>query len=383
MTSATNTFIDGAAILGTLEALGARDVEHTSTWALQCSVEVTTLLLVVPSVCLSPIPELHQPPSGPYGKVLTLLAELVGQQRATPALESRALRTTQQWGARNADRLAMVLRDLRGDDSYQEWLSWLSRHQWEDHVRRHGGLYENAFIRPLSTALNVPVADLRAIRSDCGVDLKRSQEPRRIWDERDRIVRDAFTLSTLLRGRHYETLATKLSTHVIHHPIRRSILSPIPRVRDVRVALPNTAWFLSIIVVASAFNTRKRDRAAQWVSAIQAARTQIAQGLVDVRAKSTDDVALEVAARSAQGLGLQTHSAWVDRVLNASVSAGLGGIASLVVSSYEAAGIGFASDLVLETTSAVDRVTRRLSSRERRLEKIARLGAGRLTPEWK
>jgi hypothetical protein len=377
----TRTFLDGAAILGTLEAFDSRNAERASTWALRSSLETTALLLTVPHVCLSPIPELHAAPSGPYGKTLSLLAEFVDQQRAPLPIQKRALRTTQRWALRNSPRLAAVLGELRGDESHRAWLAWLERNQWHDHVHRHGGLFEEAFLRPISTVLDVRVDELRAIRSDHAVDLARV-ETRPPLSERDEIVRQAFTLSTLLRGRYYESLSRVLENHVLHHPLRYPVLTRIPPQRNTELRLSNTAWFLSTIVVSSAFHSRRRARPAEWVSGIRSARTQIAQGLVDIREKDSDEMALTLAARSAARLGLQTHPAWVDHVLNAAASTGLGGISSLVVSGLDAVAIGFGTSLVLESTSAIGRVTRRVSSRERRLEEIARLGAGRITPQW-
>jgi hypothetical protein len=379
----TSTYLDGAAILGVLEALDARTIDRAPPWALRCAVEVTVLLVVAPHVSLSPIPEIQNAAIGPYGHALGLLAELLDQGRRDPASASGALRTTQQWAARNPSRLSAVLREVTSDSSYESWLDWLARHQWEDHARRHGGLFEEAFIRPISRALSAPVDELIAIRCDAARDIKRARASSTLRDERDELVRNAFTLSTLLRGRYYETLAPRMGTHVMHHPIRYPLLSRIPPSRRTELELSNTAWFLAVMIVAAAFNVRRRTRADEWVSGIRSTRTQLAQGLLDVRQKESDEVALRVAARCASRVGLTTHPAWVDRVLSASISAGLGGITSVTLSSFEAIGVGVATNAVLESSRAVQRLTARMSSREARLEEIGRIAAGRVNPQWR
>jgi len=60
----TRSFVDGAAMLGAIEALSAGKPQRATNWAIRSAVEVTTSLLLVPSVTLSPIPESHNSPVG-------------------------------------------------------------------------------------------------------------------------------------------------------------------------------------------------------------------------------------------------------------------------------------------------------------------------------
>jgi hypothetical protein len=379
----TSTFLDGAAILGTLEALDSRGVDQASSWGLQCAVETTTMLLLAPKTHLSPIPELYNAPVGPYGRALALLSEWVDQHPVEIAHRSQALQATQRWGRRNTTRLGEILMSLHEDASYHRWIEWLRRNQWEDHVKRHGGLFEKAFIGPISRVLNVSSKDLLQIWADSAVDLRSARTSRHAQDERLDIVQDAFTLSTLLRGRYYESLAVNACRHVVHHPLRYPILRHLPADRQTRIPLSNTASYLAVIILAASFNARRSERPAQWVGGLHASRAAIYSGELDASPKDSDEIAVRIAAREASRIGLQTHPQWVDHLLNASVSAGIGGIAALLLSSFEAVGASFAADIALEASGMIGRATHRVSARESRLETIARLGAGRITSQWR
>jgi hypothetical protein len=379
----TVTLLDGAAILGTLEAFDSRNMESVSVWALKSAIETTTALLLVPKLHLSPIPEIRNAPTGPYGDALARLSEWVDQSPFVTEHRAAALTTTRRWAGRNTARLAQILGQLREDPSYVEWFGWLRRNQWEDHVRRHGGLFELAFLAPIGRALGVSTTDLQKIWETPAVDLRSALGVESRSQERCTIVEGAFTLSTLLRGRYYESLARKSFYHVLHHPIRAPVLAPLSPKRVTDVPLPNTASYLAIVVVAAAFNTRRQTRAANWVAAMRSARASLSSGELDVSPKASDEIALRVAAREASRLDLATHPRWVDYALNAAMSAGTGVIASLALSSFETVGTSFATALALEATGAVERATHIVSSRHSRLEAIARLGAGRITPHWR
>jgi hypothetical protein len=144
----------------------------------------------------------------------------------------------------------------------------------------------------------------------------------------------------------------------------------------------NTAWFLSVILVAAAFSERRKNRPHAWTAGIQVVRRGVASGLVDVTEKPTDEVAMRVAAQTAARLNIRFHPQWLDNLLNAAISTGVGGLASIGVTGFEAVAIGFASELLLEGASPTEHVVNRVMKRELRLRNLARLGAGRLSSDW-
>jgi hypothetical protein len=377
-----DSLVDGAAILGCLEALDCRSPETTPVWAYRSIVEVTTVLLLVPRIVLSPIPELHAAAIGPYGRILTELSSFLDQTPVPEATRRVSMRSTQRWGRENPDKLRASLDGYREDASYQHWIDWLARNQWPDHARRHGGLFEQAFVTPISRVLAISNAHLEEIRESSVSTAQLARLVSRPDEEKSRIVRDAFTISTLLRGRYYEYLSRKSDRHVLHHVIRTPILDSLPASRRVSAPITNTAWFLSVILVASAFSSQTRARHHAWSSAVRLAREGINAGLIDATEKTSDEVAITVAARAASQLDIRFHPRWVDSVLNAALSAGVGGLASIGITSFDSIVFGFATDILLEGTSPVERLTRKVSGRSVKLESLARLGAGRITPDW-
>lgn len=379
----TASYLDGAAILGALEALDSRRPGHANQWAFRCVVEVTTALLVVPEIALSPIPELHRGATGPYGDVLAEFAEVVEQVSADPEQRKQALGNTRRWAIQNEDRLRGALGDLHESPCYREWLEWLMRKQWPDHIQRHGGLFEQTFRAPIAAALGMSVPDLdragqHAVTSDGMAEVIARPD-----SEVGQIVCDAFALSTLLRGRYYEGLCKKTGTHILHHPIREPILMRLPQRGTVALPYSNTAHYLSSIIVACAYNESERHRPKAWASSVKVARARIRSGELDVADKPTDAVALTVAARGAKRIGLRTHPAWIDHLINALVSVGVGALTEFQLDGFGSVGAGSATGLLLERTQAIARINRTATNREGRLERIGRLGAGRISATWR
>ena len=377
-----DSFIDGAAILGTTEALSAKRPDHASIWAFHSAVEVTAMLIVAPRVRLSPIPELHSAAIGPYGAVLSELGDLVAHVPADDSIRQSALTATKQWARTNTATLSAVLKGLKQDDNYTTWIEWLAENQWSDHARRHGGLFEKSFVPLLSRVLDVEPDELVSLRAAVG-----ERELHNLIvgtdDRRSQLVRDAFTVSTLLRGRYYESVTKKLDSNILHHPIRYRILPTLPSAQRTRFQLPNTAWFLSILLISAAFNARRSQRAAEWAKMARETRAAVASGSIDVGMKITDEVALKVAVRSARDLGWRAHPAWVDLTLGTVVSTGLGGLSSFYLDPYSTVAVAAATEVVLKTTNAISGLSSRVSRRETRLEYLGRTAAGRLSADWR
>jgi len=378
----TRSFVDGAAILGAIEALSAGKPQRATNWAVRSAVEVTTSLLLVPSVTLSPIPESHNSPVGPYGAVLGELAGLVVQRAPDVEVSRATLRTTRRWAMSHPADLNSYLDDLRADESYHRWLEWLMHNQWLDHIGRHGALFEEAFLIPISRALEIPSENLRAIRIDTATESAVRRIGARPDEELSRIVREAFTLSTLLRGRYYDRLSKAADQHVLHHPIRYRALPRLPAGRTVDLSLSNTAWFMSAILIACAFNERGSGRGAAWARSIKRARDGIASGELDVAHKETDEVAIRVAARNVARLGLRTHQPWIDQVTSAAVAVGLGVLTSFFLTGWEAVGVGATAQLAMESTRLTTRAAARVSGDEHRLQRLGRMQAGRIGARW-
>lgn len=378
----TDTHIDGAVLLGALEALDCRSAEAASVWAYRSLVEVTSVLTLVPGVTLSPIPELHAAASGPYGRILADLASLVDQRPAPERDRQISLKSTQRWARDRPDRLKLCLAAVKSDESYDRWIDWISRNQWPDHVQRHGGLFEKAFAPQIAEVLDISKGDLQRVRSSSLTAAELARLVAKANEEKSQLVRDAFTVSTLLRGRYYDQLSRRTQRHVLHHSLRTPVLKSLPSSRMRSAAVTNTAWFLSIILVAAAFSERGKNRPHAWAAGIQVARKGVASGVIDVAEKPTDEVAMRVAARTASLLNVRFHPQWLDNLLNAAVSTGIGGLASIGVTGFEAVAIGFASELLLEGASPTEHVVSRLMKREVRLKSLARLGAGRLSSDW-
>ena len=375
----TSSFLDGAAILGALEALNSRNPTRASPWALQSAIEVTTALLLLPEIQLSPIPELHNTATGPYGVALAELSSLVDQTPADDVTRRQALLTTQKWARENRARLREALDGLHVNPSYEAWITWITRNQWPDHVRRHGGLYELTFASPIAAVLGVTRQELEKLRDSTTTQVDLQRLTSRMDSDDARLLSDAFTLSTLLRGRYYETLSRKTGTHVLHHPIREPVLMRLPSDRRTALPLSNTAWYMSTMLFSCAYHERPRDRAQSWASSVRAARLRIQSGEIDVGDKGNDEIALTVASRGARRLDLRTHPAWIDRTLDALTAVGVGTLVQFELTGFVSVGAGAAAELFLERTGILHRATKKVSNTEGRLERIGRLRAGRIS----
>jgi len=378
----TTMFLNGAAILGALEAFASRRPERASAWALRSATEVTAALLVVPSVTLSPIPESYNRPVGPYGAALSELSGLVAQRAPDAGIARTALRGARRWATGHPDVLRRDLMALHCDASYQRWLDWLIRNQWRDHIGRHGGLFEQVFVEPIARVLDVPSGELHAARRSTASEAAVRRMVARPDEELSELVKDAFTLSTLLRGRYYDNLSRKVGQSILHHPVRYRALPRLPASRTVDLTLPNTAWFMATIVIGCAFNARDSRRGAEWVRAVRRARDGVGSGELDVAPKDTDEVALRVAARNASRLGLRTHHSWVDQVASATVAVGLGVFASFYLTGSEAVAVGAAAQVAMEGTRVTARAAARVSGGERHLQRIGMMQAGRIGTRW-
>ncbi len=378
-------WIDGASMDEVMRALRSDQTSACDPWAWCTAVEVTCALISTHSLGLASAPSKEGPASGTYEQLLRALSGSI--VRVTPSVEDQrwALRSTKQWANRRYPMIRTVLEKIKAEEiSFPNWMDNAIRCAWMEHSARMGGLFDREFITQISSVMGVCVAELEEI-CQLSSDMKQlhwyvSSQPE---NDAFRIMRDAFLVSTLIRGRYHDSLANRSIHQIVHHRLRDSVLPRLESRPGKAFEVSNVEWYLSSIAISGALAERTLEcRIACWAENTLKLR-QLAQAqMIDLSPKEYDGVALASAVDSAAKADVRVHPKHVERWLEMAVSMGVGVLTDLVLKGWVGFGAGVGAAALSQHAQPAKRICRSIYRGPNRLGDLARSGPGRIERHW-
>ncbi len=381
--------LENTCLYEVLETLDMQVPEACHIWAWTGAVEATCVLIESAHLKLAPSPAQDGPASGRFGLLVAGLADILDTVVVTDKDIASARTTTRRWARENPKRIALAYDDLLHETpAFIPWLDWFKRNVWTEHARRLGGLFDPYFIPQVATILDVGEQDLRDLwlLSTDVTKLERLVRDRSATEAVDVLTR-GYVVSALIRGRYHDNVARRANLQIMHHPLRNGVLRPLAGHACQEVQVSNTLAYLSNVLLASAFSQRHAQRMEVWLENLRLVRRASLAGALDLRAKTTDDVALALAVDAARKLDITVHRRALDRTLDAAAGLGVGGLTSFVVQGWEAfaAALG-AAGLSTGVSKMIGDPSRRaisvVTKRRRRLRELAKAGPGRIERVW-
>lgn len=323
----TDGYIDSSSAYEVVSVLSGKRPNESHGWAWRSALSVSSALINCRYLKLAPAPGLAKAASGPYGRLMISLSDLIVGAKPDQQVEKSALHKTKRWANDNVAKVRDIHREMEADETnFSKWLDWVTAHAWMEHSTRLDGLFDLEFIPEISRVLNVPInylKDVHQLSRDLNV-LNYYTKHRPIDKDDFRVMSDAYTISVLLRGRYHDYVAQESSRQIMHHPIRKPMLPRLIGKPRTEFTVSNTEQYLSTIILSSAFAERgTENRITSWAENIRKARSATLAGAIDLRSKDYDEVALDLAVRAAKRLDIRTHSKLTESVLDAAVTLAL------------------------------------------------------------
>jgi hypothetical protein len=263
-------------------------------------------------------------------------------------------------------------------------VDWFITHGWVEHSQRLNGLFDAEFTPCISAVLDIDQKELAQI-SEIGRDIKAVGRYALHQPDEDafRLLKEAFVVSALIRGRYHESVARRSDWQIIHHPIRQPVLPSAMGKPAVEFPV-NTLQYLSNIILASAFAEKGHDaRLACWTENVRKARSPALAGEIDLQAKGTDQVALDLAVRDAKRIGIRTHPSQIEQAFDAGAALGVGVLTSFYLVGWQSFAVAGGTYLASRSKDIGARVMSGLYSRKSRLRDLAELEPGRVEARWR
>jgi hypothetical protein len=378
--------MDNTCIYEVVEALSSNGPAKCHLWAWKSAVEVTCVIVGSQHLRLAPSPTRDGLPSGQFGQLLLGLSEFVQTAEAAPAAAKSAKQATKRWLRDHPGRVAETYRVTARSAEFRAWLDWFTRNVWEEHASRLGGLFDPDFIPQMVPILELPRGDLEKLwhisnDSPAVARLARRQPDTPTF----RSLQDAYVVSALIRGKYHDYVARKSGWQIMHHPLRATLLPAWGNRAGQEYPISGTEAYFANIILGSAYSHPRRNRLNEWTTNVLAARCAWRAGIIDLRPKLTDDIALAAAVRAARQLDVPCHSRTLDRALEVAASLGVGGLSSFTLTGWEslaAAGgtavIAYLAKDKEPSRRAISVITRRGG----RLQALAKAGPGRIDRLW-
>jgi len=380
-------FIDSASTYGVVEALGHSRPRDAYPWCWRAALEVSMALVspATQNLLLAPSPGTNTGTvSGPYGQLMSGLSSAIGNYRIADDIRLGALKKTKSWARTRPGTIQKAFATLRTDPSFAPWLGFSIREAWVEHSRRLGGLFNRELIGLIAKVLDLEEpAVLVAWEKSC--DLSRLEEDAsRILESPEYcVMRDAYVVAGLIRGRFHEHVAKDSGSQIIQHPFRSVIALPTYRLPCAQVEFSNSASYLANIILAGSLSESGYGRRIEaWLHNVLLSRNAISQGEVDLPHKPTHESALSHAIGVAKKVGLRTHARLLDDVVDAAVGAGIGYLTSFVLVGWTAFGVGAAVGLSSRRKRIGEQLNALAFERTSRLVGLALSGPGRVQPIW-
>lgn len=379
-------YIDSASIYEIIGLLRCKQPDETYGWAWRSAIEATSTLIHSHHVIMSPAPHVHGAASGPYGYLMQEISDLIELEKPDPQKAIKAISNTKKWARKNPEEVLNAYETIKTDkNNFSNWLQGGISFSWTEHSNRLGGLFDFQFIPEISRILDVPTDELekvwnlsknKKVLEDCS---------KNITDENNfSIMKDAYVVSALLRGRYHDYLARDSSLQIIHHPIRLPILPSSKGKTRIEFPVSNVESYLSHIILASTFAEKSLNNKIKcWEENMRRVRKEALRGSIDLRQKDYDDVAYELALKAAEQSNIRIHSKLFTDALDATVALGVGVFTSFFLvgwSSFIVGGIAYAAS---KKTEIGENAARLLGGRQNRLRDLANFEPGRIESTWK
>jgi hypothetical protein len=303
-----NGYVDSASIWGVIAAMSYSRVEEWPEWTKQSAIEVTHALVNDHYLEIAPGPGSFAGAMGLYDHAMRNLAFMVSDSVPAEGVLKHAETRLRKWVSRYHASISAAFGRAMADENMEDWLGWAIPNSWVWHSAMLEGLFNQGLVPQLALVLGRSEDELHdAWERSC--DLKQVKDwAKRQPDSDDfSLVRDAYVLAALLRGRFHDHFAEAADLQIMHHPFRYSFL---PKKSETAIVVPtNTEKYFTSIILASAFAERTaKGRIALWAENVAKARRANKEGDIDLRHKPSNRRAEEKAVRAAKSADLTLHS---------------------------------------------------------------------------
>ncbi len=376
----TKAQIDSASLYDVSLALGRADARASYEWEWKQSLTVTAALISGRQTTIAASPTTVGQSSGAFGRITDGLSLIIAETDMAPETYLLAMTRTKRWARRNIALLRSSIRDItsntQGESNAARWLDAHLEGEWVNHSIRYRGLFDACFSGIVAEVLDVPTKDVTCALSSSGdARLVARLARERPNNEQFQTIRDAYLISTLLRGRYYEHRAELTNRQVLSHPIRAAVRKRVPKSNIMAVDVSNTEVFLSNIVLAGAYSERSHEaRAEQWARGVMSLRTACTQFNLEPK---PDEVAIEVAIDAAKKAQIAPGYKKIKRIIDWTLDLGLAGF-GLQFGGFGGAAAGLVVSRVIGESAASERTAKAFTSRRGYLRRLATLGPGRI-----
>lgn len=387
-------YIDTTCLHEIVRTLDQPDPRSTKPWSWETAVEASCALISARNVRFPPSPTRDGAPAGALGSLLLPLSDYVGIAEANEAIVKAGRVTSKTWAAKHIPELRDAEALLMADDvNFIPWLEWFTEHVWDEHSSRLNGLFDPGYISYIGRVLDVEQKDLEQVwklsRSSAELDSRRKRGEA---DPEFVLMRRAYIISALIRGRFHDDVARRSDWQIMHHPFRDSILAGATSISKAdEIGVSNTERYIANILMASAYKQRPAVRVQAWVQNVIRVREAVKAGAIDARPKDSDEMALDIAVRDIRNLAIDFKGRYLDLCLGASASIGMAGYTTFFVAPWVGLGISVGSVLAGAGVTVATSIrpglhdltpSGRLSKRRGRLKALAKAGPGQIRRVW-
>ena len=378
----TQCVIDSATIHTLAEITECNNPEKCSKWAWQSALTTTSSLIHMQKIKIAPSPSQESSASGGYGLLLRSISDLVGKIIPSNRCARIALEKTKSLVNQNTEYVMSAYYTLKNDENYPQWIQYHLEHNFIEFSSRLHGLFNIEFIPQIALITRMPEKEIvDTWKLSCDIEFLRSISKKQQDNCQISLIKDAFTLSSLLRGYYHDVLAKYSHLQIIHHPFRKSILPNLPADQLI-FQESDTDVFLSTIILAGAISQRNQhNRIQTWIESITKARKGFYCGSIDLRDKEINSVALDIAINAAKSLGIRTSASWIDKLIDILISLGVTVFSTFILQGWEAMVLS-ATYSGLQSKGVGKSINTLVSNRENRLKALAYTQPGRIEHTW-
>ena len=154
---------------------------------------------------------------GSFGRIVRKLPSLAPADLMRNAADTKV----KMWLARWQKKLIDAWDSLSQDRDFNEWACFQQEFFWLDHVRYHGHLFNEEYIgASLDLIDGCTESDLRKIHTLSADEATVGDWLKHPDREDSRIAKDAWLISSLIRGKYHEFVAKESEVHLVSHPFK-------------------------------------------------------------------------------------------------------------------------------------------------------------------
>ena len=153
-----------------------------------------------------------------------------------------------------------------------------------------------------------------------------------------RLIRDAYVVSSLLRGRYHDYAAENSQMQILAHPVREPIYRPLRSASRIPIQISNTQRYLANITVAAAFGERSHETRVASVGVENVLRLRRGRDQINLAQKDRDETARDTAVEAARKVGVRVHSRLLENVLDAGIGLGSAALTSFALVPWQSMG---------------------------------------------